>query len=265
MTGRGRRGAGLPRARGSSHQRHYGGLSEEAHGASFRPIRRAPDQTRCRPHAASLSKGRALLAVAAALLLIVTGCTDSGLLTRSSSRSSEQGSQPPASAEQLAAQKAAAGIADCPPSAEDVSAIAGGLPDVELPCLGGGPSVELAGLRGRPMMINVWAQWCGPCRQEAPFLADIAASTEPSEFMILGIDFDDPRPELAIEFAEQAEWEYPQMQDADAVLREELQISGPPQTFFVNAQGNITYRHAAPFTSTKQIRQLAEKYLGVQL
>ena len=55
------------------------------------------------------------------------------------------------------------------------------------------------------------------------------------------------------------------MQDADAVLREELQISGPPQTFFVNAQGNITYRHAAPFTSTKQIRQLAEKYLGVQL
>jgi cytochrome c biogenesis protein CcmG, thiol:disulfide interchange protein DsbE len=48
-------------------------------------------------------------------------------------------------------------------------------------------------------------------------------------------------------------------------LREELQVSGPPQTFFVNAQGHITYRHAAPFTSTKQIRQLAEKYLGVQL
>ena len=46
-------------------------------------------------------------------------------------------------------------------------------------CLGGGREVRLAGLRGKPMMINVWAQWCGPCREEAPYLAEVAAATSP--------------------------------------------------------------------------------------
>ena len=69
--------------------------------------------------------------------------------------------------------KKAAGIADCPRSDSDVAAVPSGLPDVVLPCLGGGREVRLAGLRGKPMMINVWAQWCGPCREEAPYLAEV--------------------------------------------------------------------------------------------
>ncbi len=162
----------------------------------------------------------------------------------------------------LAAMKKAAGIADCPKSDPEVTAEPSGLPDVVLPCLGGGREVRLAGLRGKPMMINIWAQWCEPCRAEAPYLSEVATGNK-SELMIIGIDHADPRPDLAIEFAQLSAWTYPQMADPDVVLRSELQITGPPQTFFVRPDGTIAYRHAGPFSSAQEIRDMAQKYLGV--
>ena len=164
----------------------------------------------------------------------------------------------------LAAQKKAAGIEDCPPSDDAVPVVSSGLPSVILGCLGGGREVRLAGLRGQPMMINVWAQWCGPCREEAPYISEVAAANE-SELMILGIDYNDPRPELAIEFAQLSDWAYPQLVDQDTALRVPLQIIGPPQTFFVRPDGTIAYRHTGPFTSAEQIRSQARQHLGVDL
>ena len=164
----------------------------------------------------------------------------------------------------LAAQKKAAGIEDCPASDDAVPVVSSGLPSVILGCLGGGREVRLAGLRGKPMMINVWAQWCGPCREEAPYISEVAAANE-SELMILGIDYNDPRPELAIEFAQLSDWAYPQLVDQDTALRVPLQIIGPPQTFFVRPDGTIAYRHTGPFTSAEQIRSQARQYLGVNL
>ncbi|HET6759747.1 MAG TPA: TlpA disulfide reductase family protein [Propionibacteriaceae bacterium] len=158
--------------------------------------------------------------------------------------------------------KKAAEIADCPKSNPDVAAVPSGLPDVVLPCLGGGREVRLAGLRGKPMMINIWAQWCGPCREEAPYLADVA-TTNKSELMILGIDHADPQPALAIEFAQLSTWTYPQLADPDVVLRAALQITGPPQTFLVRPDGTIAYRHAGPFKSADEIRDLVRQHLGI--
>ncbi|HEV2929697.1 MAG TPA: TlpA disulfide reductase family protein [Propionibacteriaceae bacterium] len=165
---------------------------------------------------------------------------------------------------ELAAQKQAAGIEDCPRSDPDVPVVAPGLPDLVLGCLDGGREVRLAGLRGQPMMINVWAQWCGPCQDEAPFISEVAASNT-SEMVILGIDYDDPRPDRAIEFARVVGWTFPQLVDQDRALAGPLQITGPPQTFFVKADGGIAYRHTGPFASAEQIRAQAKRHLGVTL
>lgn len=170
----------------------------------------------------------------------------------------------PVPAERLTALKRAAGIAACPPSDPAAAAIADGLPAVTVPCLGGGRSVRLAGLRGRPLLINVWAQWCGPCREEAPALAE-AARDAPSGLLILGIDYDDPEPDYAIEFARLSGWRYPQLADPDRTLAAPLRVAGgPPQTLFVTAAGRISYRHTGAFSSAEQIRSLARRHLGVE-
>jgi cytochrome c biogenesis protein CcmG, thiol:disulfide interchange protein DsbE len=202
-----------------------------------------------------------LASTAAALVIVLASCAGSAAPTPSTESSAEAVPTPELTAD-LAAMKKAAGIADCPRSDADVAALPSGLPDVVLPCLGGGREVRLAGLRGKPMMINVWAQWCGPCREEAPYLAEVAAANQ-SDLIIVGIDHADPRPDLALEFAQLSSWTYPQIADPDVVLRTELQITGPPQTFFVRPDGTIAYRHAGPFGSAAEIRDLAEKHLGV--
>ncbi len=206
--------------------------------------------------ALSLSKG-ALLAVLLAGLLLAS-CTPAPAVPPAPP------TPPPiSSTAELAAQKKAAGIEDCPVSDASVAPVDGGLPDVTLPCLGGGRDVRLAGLRGRPMMINIWAQWCEPCRAESRFLAETARIADPDELMIMGIDYSDPRPDYAIEFAELVKWKYPQLADPDLSLRSPLQIAGPPQTLFVRADGEIAFRHSGPFGSTGEITTLLQQHLGV--
>ena len=181
--------------------------------------------------------------------LTLTGCTSTAVVEKPS-------------AEALQAQKKAAEIADCP--ASDQSAlVADGLPDLTLECLGGGRSVRLAGLRGEPTMINIWGQWCPPCRAEAPFLTEVATDA-PAGLRIIGVDYIDPRPDWAIEFAQLSSWTYPQLQDPDKRLESPLQLAaGIPQTLFVRADGTIAYQHRAPFRSAAEIRSLLRQHLDV--
>jgi len=199
-------------------------------------------------------KARSVLAAACVLLL--AACVSPP------ERISPPPAPSPTETYDLPALKRQAGIADCPSSDSDVAVVPSGLPDVVLGCLGGGRDVHLAGLRGRPMMINIWAQWCAPCRAEAPHLAEVANANQ-TDLMIMGIDIEDPRPEWAIEFAQLSGWKYPQLVDQEKVIAGPLQLSGPPVTLFVRADGTLAYRHAGAFGSADQIRSLLRQHLGV--
>lgn len=164
----------------------------------------------------------------------------------------------------LKAAKKRAKIAGCPAGDRDASPRSDGLPDIRLPCLGGGKSVRLAELRGKPMVITVWAQWCIPCRQEAPYLAK-AAQRSGDKITMLGIDYNDPLPADAIDLAEKFGWRFPQIQDRHKKIAEPLHILGPPVTLMVDRHGKLVYRHAGPFTSFGEVQSAVDEHLGVRL
>lgn len=212
-----------------------------------------------------------------ALVLVLTGAlaacgstapvtrTDPGTADPTSSASAAAPAEP-SDDEDLAQQKAEAGIAECPDSDPGVAARSDGLPDLQLDCLGGGQPVRLSGLRGTPLVINIWAQWCGPCRQEAPFLASVAHQVEDrDDVAFLGIDFADPRPELAIEFARVSSWQYPQLVDPLSETKADLKVAGIPATVFVAADGEIVHTHYAPFASEAELVDTMKKYLQVSV
>jgi thiol-disulfide isomerase/thioredoxin len=206
---------------------------------------------------------RRLLSVLAVVLMLA-GC--SGAPAAAPSRGSAPATTaaaPGPSEKELQTARKEAGIANCPRS-DDQAARADGLPDITLDCLGSDRTVRLAGLRGRPMVINIWAQWCRPCRIEAPHLSAVAKQAGRSVDFI-GIDYADPDPAAAIEFARSAGWRYPQLQDPHQRVKGPLKIIGVPQTFLVDAHGKIVYRQVKPLTSDTQLRALIHDHLGVEL
>lgn len=199
-----------------------------------------------------MKKRMAVLATLVAL--VAAGCSPEA------TTDSEPGKAPAANLQTL---REAAGIPDCP-EPEPNEQVPGGLPDVTLSCLGSDRSLNLVELPSGPTIINIWAQWCPPCREEAPYLATFARAAEGKVSMI-GVDFADPDPQLAIEFAGLSEWTYPHLTDNDKKLSAQLGVTGVPTTVFVADDGTISYIHVGPFANEEHLRSLTAKHLGVQV
>jgi cytochrome c biogenesis protein CcmG, thiol:disulfide interchange protein DsbE len=175
------------------------------------------------------------------------------------------GSEQPAATPASSGRSAVAGaekLTACP-STPSKPPVSNGLPDISLPCLGNGPDIRLADLRG-PLVLNVWAQWCGPCREEAPYLTELAKKAA-GKVQLLGIDYDDPRPELAVKFADEHKLHYPHVVDPDKSTQRALKIGGPPLTAFIDKDGAVVYVHRGVLTSQQQLDQLVKEKLGVTL
>lgn len=167
-----------------------------------------------------------------------------------------------ASAGELAKDKAAARIEDCPETKMTQSKVKG-LPALTLDCLGGGTPVRLAGLRGEPTVINLWASWCGPCREELPLLAK-AHRELGDRVRIVGIDFADDAPDAALALAANAGVTYPLASDPKSTLKGDLLVVGLPQTIFVDEQGTIVATERRAYRSYTDLTAAISRHLGVK-
>lgn len=112
------------------------------------------------------------------------------------------------------------------------------LPDFTLSLLGGGGTFSRADLAGRPAVINFWASWCIPCREEAPLLERKWREYRDDGVVFLGVVVKDT-PEDALDFVREYDLTYPIVWDPDQELAGALGLVGLPQTFFVDADGRF--------------------------
>lgn len=108
----------------------------------------------------------------------------------------------------------------------------GETPDFELALLGGG-SISSDDLRGKPLVLNFWASWCIPCREEMPAFERMWRRYRDSGIQIVGVNYQDSE-QGAREFVDEIGVTYPIALDPDGSLARELGVRGLPQTFFID-------------------------------
>lgn len=97
----------------------------------------------------------------------------------------------------------------------------------------------LRSLEGTPVVVNVWASWCGPCRVEGPHLASLAREYE-GRVQFLGVDILDNR-EAARDFILELDWPYPSVFDPRGEIRDSLGTLGQPVTLVVDRDGEVVF------------------------
>lgn len=211
---------------------------------------------------------RRLVAVAAALLAL-SGCAEGA--TQFVPAAPDVDVDTPA----LRTLKAEIGMDNCTPG-KGGGPVEGGLPEITLPCLGGGSEVDLSSLRG-PMVLNFWAAWCAPCREEMPALQEFH-ETYGDQVAVLGVDFQDVHPKAALELAQETGATYPSVADPGGELMSERvfgnTLRGTPAFAIIDASGEVVGLSngglsedgsIVPIHEVDQVVELVEAELGITL
>ncbi|AWK76797.1 thiol-disulfide oxidoreductase (plasmid) [Rhodococcus oxybenzonivorans] len=197
-----------------------------------------------------------LVALAAAILLIAAiwpRGDDSELASSLPTGASHGTSTSEVDEAELAQLAAAAALRPCPEAPPD-GALPGDLTGVTAPCLGSTTKIDIgSALSGEPTLINLWASWCAPCRQEIPVLE--AYANEPGAVRVVGVNVQDKQTN-ALALLTELNAHYPSFGDADAVQKALPAPPVLPLSFLVQRDGTVERITSTPvFHDPAQVRE----------
>jgi cytochrome c biogenesis protein CcmG, thiol:disulfide interchange protein DsbE len=129
-------------------------------------------------------------------------------------------------------------------------------PEFALPIMFSEDSVRLADLRGHVVVLNFWASWCVPCLTEHPVLTDAATAYHDHGVRFLGVLYRDA-PENADRWIQRlGGTSYPSAEDEGSRTAIDYGLSGVPETFVIDRDGTIAYKHLGPLTATQLSRYI---------
>jgi thiol-disulfide isomerase/thioredoxin len=118
---------------------------------------------------------------------------------------------------------------------------AGPAPQFKLASMGG-KEINLAQFKGQVVMINFWASWCGPCRDEMPILEKLHAKYKPMGFTMIGVNVE-PDSKLAADWLKATPVTFPILFDTKSEVSKLYSVASMPSTVIVDRKGNVRWSH----------------------
>lgn len=135
-------------------------------------------------------------------------------------------------------------------------------PDFTLTRFDGGGTLSLKDLRGKAVLVNFWASWCPPCRVEAPSLEAAWRMYKDKEVVFVGVDIQDKEPD-ARAFLKEFGITYPNGWDESGNVAVDFGVWGLPETFFLDREGRITYKHVGGVEQGTIVAKVNEAMQGI--
>ena len=155
------------------------------------------------------------------------------------------------------------GTIDCTPDGVEERAAPGYLaPGFELDNLDR-ESIALGSLRGRPVMLNFWATWCGPCRFEMPFIQEVHEDSAwlEKDLLILAVNFGESASQ-ARRFMDEFDFTFTVLLDSNETVAMKYNIPGIPTTFFIGKDGIIKDIKVGPFRDKAEIERFLQELVA---
>src|SRR5579863_589787 len=119
--------------------------------------------------------------------------------------------------------------------------------DFKLPDLGGTP-ISLSSLRGKVVFLNVWATWCGPCREEMPSIETLYEEfSKDRDFVVLAVSQDSEGRSAVDSYVRKNGYKFTVLLDPQNQVGDAYDVSGIPETFIIDRTGRIVAHHVGPY------------------